>query len=120
MSSREKAEAPLKDEVIHRAFAELYSSYDEHFSGFGNAPKFPVPHNLMFLGRYYFRYGREQALSMLEKTLTSMRMGGIYDHVGFGFHRYLTDRGWILSHFEKMLYDQALLLIAYAEGYQVN
>ncbi|HID65500.1 MAG TPA: thioredoxin domain-containing protein, partial [Aquificaceae bacterium] len=55
-AEKEKAEAPLKEEVIHRAFAELHSSYDEHFGGFGNAPKFPVPHNLMFLGRYYFRY----------------------------------------------------------------
>lgn len=119
-AEKEKAEAPLKEEVIHRAFAELHSSYDEHFGGFGNAPKFPVPHNLMFLGRYYFRYNREQALSMLEKTLTSMRMGGIYDHVGFGFHRYSTDKEWILPHFEKMLYDQALLLIVYTEGYQLT
>ncbi|GAB6066100.1 thioredoxin domain-containing protein [Aquifex pyrophilus] len=118
-ASREKAQAKLGEEVLHRAFSELFSSYDEHFGGFGNAPKFPIPHNLMFLGRYYYRYKREQALKMIDKTLTSMRMGGIWDHVGFGFHRYSTDKEWLLPHFEKMLYDQALLLIAYTEGYQL-
>ncbi|WP_461831272.1 thioredoxin domain-containing protein [Aquifex sp.] len=118
-ASKEKAEAQLGEDVLHRAFSELFSSYDEHFGGFGNAPKFPIPHNLMFLGRYYYRYKREQALRMIDKTLTAMRMGGIWDHVGFGFHRYSTDKEWLLPHFEKMLYDQALLLIAYTEGYQL-
>ncbi|AAC07873.1 thioredoxin domain-containing protein [Aquifex aeolicus] len=118
-ASRETQKAQIGEETIHRAFSELFSSYDEHFGGFGSAPKFPTPHNLMFLGRYYYRYKREQALKMIEKTLTNMRMGGIYDHVGFGFHRYSTDREWILPHFEKMLYDQAMLLFAYTEGYQL-
>ena len=118
-AAKEKAHGSLGEETLHRAFSELFTSYDEHFGGFGNAPKFPIPHNLMFLGRYYYRYKREQALKMIDKTLTMMRMGGIYDQVGFGFHRYSTDREWLLPHFEKMLYDQALLLIAYTEGYQL-
>lgn len=118
-AAKEKAEGSLGEEVLHRAFSELFLSYDEHFGGFGKAPKFPIPHNLSFLGRYYYRYKREQALKMIDKTLTMMRMGGIYDQVGFGFHRYSTDKEWLLPHFEKMLYDQALLLIAYTEGYQL-
>ena len=118
-AAKEKAYTQVKEDVIHIAYSELFKSYDEHFGGFGGSPKFPIPHNLMFLGRYYCRYKREQALKMMEKTLTMMRMGGIYDHVGFGFHRYSTDREWLLPHFEKMLYDQALLLITYTEGYQL-
>ena len=81
-------------------------------SGFGNAPKFPVPHNLRFLLRYAKRTGDAHALEMVEKTLREMRKGGIWDHVGFGFHRYSTDRVWLLPHFEKMLYDQGLLAMA--------
>ncbi len=118
-AAKKKAHGNLGEETLHRAFSELFTSYDEYFGGFGNALKFPIPHNLMFLGRYYYRYKREQALKMIDKTLTMMRMGGIYDHVGFGFHRYSTDKEWLLPHFEKMLYDQALLLIAYTEGYQL-
>ncbi len=110
----------LGEEVLHRGFSELYHSYDETYGGFGNAPKFPIPHNLMFLMRYYRRYGNEKALEMVKKTLTRMRLGGIWDHVGFGFHRYSTDREWLLPHFEKMLYDNALLMFTYAEAYQIT
>ncbi len=106
--------------VLHKGFAELYSSYDEIYGGFGNAPKFPIPHNLMFLLRYFRRYKNEKALGMVKHTLIKMRLGGIWDHVGFGFHRYSTDREWHLPHFEKMLYDNALLMIAYAEAYQIT
>ena len=81
-----------------------------------HAPKFPAPHNILFLLRYWRRTGDDQTLEMVEATLQAMRMGGIYDHVGFGFHRYSTDAEWSLPHFEKMLYDQALLAIAYTEG----
>jgi len=112
--------AQLNETIIHRAYGNLLASYDEEFGGFGSAPKFPVPHNLMFLLRYWRRYGKERALEMVLKTLTSMRLGGIWDHVGFGFHRYSTDREWHLPHFEKMLYDNALLMIAYSEGYQAS
>ena len=117
---KEKAYGKLGEETLHRAFAELFGNFDEIFGGFGNAPKFPIPHNFMFLGRYYYRYKREEAKRMIEKTLIMMRMGGVYDQVGFGFHRYSTDREWLLPHFEKMLYDQALLLIAYTEAYQLT
>ena len=110
----------LGEEVLHRGFAELYHSYDETHGGFGNAPKFPIPHNLMFLMRYYRRYKNEKALEMVKGTLTKMRLGGIWDHVGFGFHRYSTDREWLLPHFEKMLYDNALLMFTYAEAYQIT
>ncbi len=110
----------LTEAVLHRAFSDLYHSYDEIYGGFGNPPKFPIPHNLMFLMRYYRRYGNDRALQMVKHTLTRMRLGGVWDHVGFGFHRYSTDREWLLPHFEKMLYDNALLMIAYAEAYQIT
>ena len=84
--------------------------------GFGNAPKFPVAHNLSFLLRYWKRTGNARALAMAEKTLETMALGGIWDHLGFGFHRYSTDAEWRVPHFEKMLYDQALLADVYAEA----
>jgi uncharacterized protein YyaL (SSP411 family) len=110
----------LNDSLIPRAFGELLSSFDEEFGGFGSAPKFPVPHNLLFLMRYYRRTNNRKALDMVRVTLTRMRMGGVWDHVGFGFHRYSTDRYWKLPHFEKMLYDNALLLYTYAEAYKLT
>ena len=79
-----------------------------------------MPHRLLFLLRYYHHGDHPHALEMVEKTLTAMRLGGIYDHVGFGFHRYATDTRWLLSHFEKMLYDQALIAMAYLETYQIT
>ena len=88
--------------------------------GFGTTPKFPTPHHILFLLRYWKRTGDDQTLEMVETTLQAMRMGGIYDHVGFGFHRYSTDAGVVLPHFEKMLYDQALLAMAYTEAYQAT
>ena len=119
--ARESYADALPDEsAIHRAFAELYQNYDEIYGGFGNAPKFPIPHNIMFLLRYYRRTKNPKALEMALSTLKKMRLGGIWDHVGFGFHRYSTDRRWILPHFEKMLYDNALLMIAYTEAYQIT
>ncbi|HHX75072.1 MAG TPA: thioredoxin domain-containing protein, partial [Firmicutes bacterium] len=106
------------EEILQQAFAQLAEHFDPQYGGFGSAPKFPTPHNLLFLLRYGKRSGNKKALQMVEKTLTSMRNGGIYDHLGFGFHRYATDRKWLLPHFEKMLYDQALLAFACLETYQ--
>jgi uncharacterized protein YyaL (SSP411 family) len=101
-------------------YRELASIYDARNGGFGSAPKFPTPHNLMFLLRYWKRTEDAEALQMVETTLQSMHRGGIYDHVGYGFHRYSTDAEWFVPHFEKMLYDQALLAMAYTEGYQAT
>ena len=117
---REPSRGNLDDTTIHRAFGELLGSFDSEYGGFGSAPKFPVPHNLMFLMRYYRRTKNRKALDMVKTTLTRMRLGGIWDHVGFGFHRYSTDRYWKLPHFEKMLYDNTLLLYTYAEAFQVT
>jgi uncharacterized protein len=110
----------LGDSTLKNAYQQLASRYDETHGGFGNAPKFPTPHNLSFLLRYWKRSGDPRALEMVEKTLQAMRQGGIYDHVGFGFHRYSTDAEWLVPHFEKMLYDQALLVIAYTEAFQAT
>ncbi len=106
--------------VFDNAFQALLESFDEHWAGFGTAPKFPTPHHLTFLLRYWQRTKERMALFIVDRTLEAMRHGGIFDQVGFGFHRYSTDRKWIVPHFEKMLYDQALLAMAYLECYQAN
>ena len=110
----------LGRETLGLAFRQLKGRFDSDRGGFGRRPKFPVPHNLAFLLRYTDRTGNAEAVEMAVKTLTAMRYGGIYDHVGFGFHRYSTDPNWLVPHFEKMLYDQALLSIAYTEAWQVT
>jgi uncharacterized protein YyaL (SSP411 family) len=110
----------LGEEAIEGAYRELLSQYDGVFGGFGRAPKFPTPHHLLFLLRYWLRSGEEDALDMVERTLQRMCRGGIWDHVGFGFHRYSTDAEWLVPHFEKMIYDQAMLAIAYTEAYQAT
>ncbi len=106
--------------VLQKVFGQMESMYDEMNGGFGSSPKFPSPHNLMFLMRYHFRTGNEKALKMALNTLVKMRLGGIFDHVGYGFHRYSTDSSWVLPHFEKMIYDQAYLMMAYTEAYQIT
>ncbi len=110
----------LSEETLHRAYRSLSMSFDPIVGGFGQAPKFPSPHNFFFLLRYWKRTGEAKALRMVEQTLQNMRHGGIYDHIGFGFHRYSTDARWIVPHFEKMLYDQALMAMAYIELYQAT
>jgi len=110
----------IGEETLHRAYRSLSMSFDKTFGGFGKEPKFPSPHNFFFLLRYWKRTGENQALRMVEDTLQNMRRGGIYDHIGFGFHRYSTDSRWIVPHFEKMLYDQALMAIAFIELYQAT
>jgi uncharacterized protein YyaL (SSP411 family) len=110
----------LDRSVLDRAYRDFVARFDEDFGGFGVAPKFPTPHIFFFLLRYWKRSGDKRALELVERTLEAMRLGGIFDQVGFGFHRYSTDREWLVPHFEKMLYDQALLALAYLETYQAT
>ncbi len=107
----------ITSDIIHDAFSQLKYSFDSNYGGFNTAPKFPTPHNLLFLLRYWYSQEEPYALEIVEKTLTSMRNGGIYDHIGFGFSRYSTDKRWLVPHFEKMLYDNALLALTYAEAF---
>jgi len=110
----------LDKSTLKTAYEQLSSRFSEQYGGFGNAPKFPSPQNLLFLLRYWQSTNDEKALRMVVKTLQSMQDGGIYDHIGFGFHRYSTDSHWLVPHFEKMLYDQAMLAMAYIEAYQAT
>ncbi len=106
--------------TLATAYTQLVRRFDKQDGGFSSAPKFPTPHIMLFLLSYWKRTGLPHALYMVEKTLQSMRLGGIFDHIGFGFHRYSTDDFWLLPHFEKMLYDQALLAMAYTEAYEAT
>jgi len=112
------AEAP-GIRLLDRAYDDIAFSFDGRHGGFESAPKFPTPHRLLFLLRCHDRTAEPRALEMVERTLTAMRLGGIWDHVGFGLHRYSTDGQWLLPHFEKMLYDQALTAMACLEASQV-
>ncbi len=105
---------------LERGFESFSASYDSIHSGFGGAPKFPLPVSLNFLFRYYSRTGEQKALFMALQTLKRMALGGIHDHLGGGFHRYSTDERWHVPHFEKMLYDQAQLATSYLEAYQIT
>ena len=109
-----------KEDYITSAFRDFSMKFDSEFGGFGASPKFPSPHNLIFLIRYSKIYKDPNALKMVEITLDNMRLGGIFDHIGLGFHRYSTDKRWFLPHFEKMLYDQAMIAMAYLEAYQLT
>ncbi len=110
----------LGKETLQDAYDRLTLDFDRENGGFGTAPKFPRPHTLLFLLHYYAKTDQKNALFMVEKTLTQMRLGGIFDQLGFGFHRYSTDEKWLVPHFEKMLYDQALIAIAYMEAFQAT
>jgi len=112
-------EAPDKD-VLDETVRQLSRQYDDTHGGFGSAPKFPAPHTLLFLLRRWRRTGEDRARTMVTETLDQMRRGGIFDQVGYGFHRYSTDERWVLPHFEKMLYDQALHVLAYTEAAQAT
>ena len=114
------SEGELSLETANKAFNSFKTNFDSEHGGFGRSPKFPTPHNLQFLLRYWKATNDPDALKMVEKTLVSMYRGGIYDHVGFGFSRYSTDRKWLVPHFEKMLYDNAELAIIYLEAYQAT
>jgi len=110
----------VDSDPIHLA-VDLYKRiYDKEYGGFGHAPKFPTPHNLLFLLSYYQRYKDAACLQMAEHTLLQMYRGGLFDHIGFGFCRYSTDRKFLVPHFEKMLYDNALLILAYCKAYDVT
>ncbi|WP_372794866.1 thioredoxin domain-containing protein [Pontiella sp.] len=108
--------AVLEAGLPDAGYRELLEQYDKMHGGFGQQPKFPTPHRLVFL----LRQGEAEGVAAVEHTLEEMRKGGIFDQVGFGFHRYSTDRKWLLPHFEKMLYDQALLAMAYTEAYELT
>ena len=110
--------APVTKDIVNLAVTQFYQSFDHDYGGFGNEPKFPTPHKLMFLLRYAQLEADEQSLFMVENTLMHMYRGGIYDHIGYGFSRYSTDAKWLVPHFEKMLYDNAMLAITYTEAYQ--
>lgn len=116
--SMSSQESEASEDVLTSAYESLKKSFDPIYGGFSEAPKFPTPHTLLFLLRYWKRNGDVYALEMAEKTLVKMAEGGIYDQVGYGFARYSTDAAWLVPHFEKMLYDNALLLIAYTEAWQ--
>ena len=120
MIAQSSSGSELDKSTLKAAYEQLNGKYSEQYGGFGNAPKFPSPQNLLFLLRYWQSTNDEKALRMVVKTLQSMQNGGIYDHIGFGFHRYSTDSHWLVPHFEKMLYDQAMLAMAYIEAYQVT
>lgn len=118
-NSKKMGEFP-NSTLINDGFTQFLQRYDHEFGGFGNAPKFPSPQDYIFLLRYYQKTKDETALQMVENSLKHMRRGGIWDHVGFGFHRYSTDQKWLVPHFEKMLYDQAMLSLAFIETYQAT
>jgi uncharacterized protein YyaL (SSP411 family) len=115
-----KAGGGIDDETLQELYRELSERFDASAGGFGVAPKFPTTQNVQFLLRYWQRFNEPVALSMAEATLLSMHRGGIFDALGGGFHRYSTDEAWLVPHFEKMLYDQALISSAYIEAFQVT
>ncbi len=113
-------EGELSEHSITDAFNMYIEMFNREYGGFGSAPKFPTPHNLSFLLRYAHQKNEPKALGMVDKTLEAMHRGGMYDHIGFGFSRYSTDEKWLIPHFEKMLYDNALLAITYIDAYQLS
>ncbi|MBM3942676.1 MAG: thioredoxin domain-containing protein [SAR202 cluster bacterium] len=115
-----KGSSPLTADVLHRAYAALATNFDYQNGGFGAAPKFPQPMTLEFLLRYHHNGYSPRALEMVEMTLEKMAYGGMYDQAGGGFHRYSTDAFWLVPHFEKMLYDNALLARLYLHAFQVT
>jgi len=112
---------PVPDQLaLDKAYLQFSQRFDSRYGGFGRAPKFPTSHNLSYILRYWNRTKDAKALNIVEKTLTEMAKGGMYDQIGGGFHRYSTDQRWHIPHFEKMLYDQAMLSKTYLEAYQVT
>jgi uncharacterized protein YyaL (SSP411 family) len=114
------SQGQLEDKILTNAFQASVSQFDPTHGGFGRAPKFPSSMTLSFLLRYWKKTGAKEAREMVEVTLDKMADGGIYDHLGGGFHRYSVDERWLIPHFEKMLYDNALLSRTYVEAYQVT
>ena len=109
------------NQLLLNAFNIFNRNFDSDYGGFkGSRNKFPKPHDYSFLIRYYNRTNNQKALEIVNKSLYSMKRGGLYDQIGFGFHRYSTDEKWLVPHFEKMLYDQAMLIHAYLDAYLVT
>ena len=119
-SKQESGERKAELSSADAAAAALKNSFDGMFGGFGISPKFPMPSDLLFLLAYSQKKDDAEALAMVEKTLRQMCRGGIFDHIGYGFSRYSTDRYFLVPHFEKMLYDNALLILAYTEAFFVT
>lgn len=110
----------IDESVIKETIQSLKEFFNKRYGGFSRAPKFPTPHNMYFLLEYYIKTEDKKALNMVEETLKHMYKGGIFDHVGFGFARYSTDEKWLVPHFEKMLYDNALLSLIYTKTYEIT
>ncbi len=120
LNRRSMTKGDANVQLVSDAVKIYKRSFDHKFGGFGEAPKFPTPHNLLFLMRYYEKSKDEDAMKMVDKTLLQMYRGGIFDHIGGGFSRYSTDRYFLVPHFEKMLYDNALLILSYCKAYQMT
>lgn len=120
LSETQEGKGRIQNELLSIAVEQFRNCFDSKYGGFGDAPKFPTPHNLMFLLQYWRKTGDGEALGMAELTLKKMHSGGLFDHIGFGFSRYSTDRKFKIPHFEKMLYDNALLIMAYADAYDAT
>ncbi len=120
LNHTDKADSNAEINILHSAVSVYSKIYDEKYGGFGRAPKFPTPHNILFLLSYYERYKDKNCLQMAEHTLFGMYRGGMFDHIGFGFCRYSTDKKFLVPHFEKMLYDNALLILSYCKVYCVT
>ena len=119
--NRHHAFVSQADETLLDAALQWYrQNFDASFGGFGGAPKFPTPHNLLFLMQQFKKHGNSQDLNMAEITLQKMYAGGLFDHIGYGFCRYSTDRYYLIPHFEKMLYDNALLILVYCKAYELT
>lgn len=116
LSTHIPSQTELNPTLFKNALQHFKAIYDFEFGGFGEAPKFPTPHRLMYL----LRTDDEEAIEMVKKTLDQMYKGGLFDHIGYGFSRYSTDEAWLVPHFEKMLYDNALLIMTYLEAYEVT
>ena len=110
----------INESMINDTISNFKRTYDTKHGGFGSAPKFPTPHNLLFLLSSYEKNNDKCILEMVENTLLQMYRGGIFDHIGFGFSRYSTDRKFLIPHFEKMLYDNALLILAYTKAFSIT
>jgi len=119
-TTNSEGSAGISSTVLEQGFQTFQQRFDSEYGGFGSAPKFPKAHDYSFLLRYWKKTGNLQSLAMVEKSLTEMRSGGMYDQIGYGFHRYSTDTEWLVPHFEKMLYDQAILVHAYLDAYLVT
>jgi uncharacterized protein YyaL (SSP411 family) len=120
MAAQENELDELTEDLLTRASSHFRQTYDRTYGGFGGAPKFPAPMSLRLLMRGWYRRGENFSLEMVTGTLDRMAAGGIYDHLGGGFARYSVDARWLVPHFEKMLYDNAQLVVAYVEAFQIT